>query len=56
MEERTCYEMVLNLWQRFSSMLCFFHFCISSKYNFHVNAERMVVKTLEMKEIPASMV
>ena len=51
MEESTCHEIVIYLSQRFSSMLCvvvFLHFYISSKYDFHVDAERMTVKTREM--------
>ena len=53
MKERTCHEMVIPLLQRFSSMLClfyfFWHFSISFTYDFHVGAERMIVKTREMK-------
>ena len=51
MEESTCHEMVIYLLQRLSSMLCFvvlvffLHFFISSKYDFQVDAERMIVKT-----------
>ena len=41
-------------------MLCLFiyflHFSISLKCDFHVDAERMMAKTREMKEISASMV
>ena len=51
MEESTCHEMVINLSQRFSSMLCFvlfLHFFISSKYDFHDGADRMIVKKPEM--------
>ena len=52
MEESTCHEMVtcIPLSQRFStcSMLCFFRFFISLKYNFHVDAERMIVKTRDI--------
>ena len=57
MEESTCNEMVIHLSQRFSSMLCyvcffsfvfFLHFFISSKYDFHVDAERMIVKARGM--------
>ena len=44
--------MVIQLSQRFSSMLClliyFLHFFISFKYDFHVDAVRMIVKTREM--------
>ena len=32
------------------------HFFISSKYDFHVDAERMIVKREKCKEISASMV
>ena len=62
MEESTCHEMVIYLSQRFSSMLsflvCFLHFFISSKYEFCVYAERMIVKTKrkKCKDISASMV
>ena len=51
MEESACHEMVFHLSQRFISMLCFcmfLHFFISSKYDFHAEAERMIVKTREM--------
>ena len=51
MEESTCHEMVIHLSQRLSSMLCFlyvFALFISSKNAFHVDAERMIVKTREM--------
>ena len=46
---------VIHLSPRFSSTFCccFLHFIISSKYNFHIDAERMIVKT---REISASMV
>ena len=57
MEESTCHEMVICLSQIFSSMLCvFFHFYISSKYDVHIDAERMIIKTQECKVISASMV
>ena len=36
--------------------LLFLHFFIGSKYEFHVNAERTIVKTQKCKEISASMV
>ena len=51
MEEITCHGMVINLSQRFSSMLCLFYFLyffISFKYDFHVDDERMIFKTREM--------
>ena len=59
MEESTCHEMVIYPSQKFSSMLCvcvggggvvctFLHFFISPKYDFHVDVERMIVKTREM--------
>ena len=52
MKESTCHEMVIHLLQRLSSMLCFFviflHFFISFKYDFHVEAERMIVKMRAM--------
>ena len=47
MEESACHEMVIYLLQRFSSMLCFLHFFISYKYDFHVDAKRTIVKTRE---------
>ena len=59
MEKSTCHDIVIYLSQRFSSMLWvfgFLHFFISSKYDFHVDAERMIVKRKKCKEIPASMV
>ena len=59
MEESTCHEMVINLSRRLSSMLCFYyflHFFISSKYDFHVDAEITVIKREKCKEIYASMV
>ena len=48
MEESTCHEMVISLSQRFSSTFYFvalLHFFISFKYEFHVDAVRMIVKT-----------
>ena len=52
MEESTCHEMVIYLSQRFSSVLCLFlnflHFFIIFKYDFHIEAEIMIVKTREM--------
>ena len=46
-------EMVIRLSQRFSCMLnlfIFWHFFISFKYDFHVDAESMItVKTREMQ-------
>ena len=55
MEESTRHEMVnIHLSQRFSSFfwggggLGGVHFFISFKYDFHVDAERMIVKTREM--------
>ena len=61
MEENTCHEMVIHLSQRFSSMLCLFLFIflllfISFKYDFHVDAERIIVKRENCKEMSASMV
>ena len=47
MEESACHEMVIHIPQRFSSM-CFCTFFISFKYDFHVDAERMIVKTREL--------
>ena len=44
--------MVIHLSLRFSTMLCliiFLHFFISFKYDFHVDAERMIVKTRELR-------
>ena len=56
MEESTRHEMINHLSQRFRSMLCLFYFCVhffnSFKYDFHVDAERMIVR----KEISSSMV
>ena len=52
MEESTYHEMVIHLSQRFCIMLCLFiyflHFFISFKYDFHIGAERMIVKTRDM--------
>ena len=59
MGESPCHEMVIYLSQRFSSMLFiylvfffflffFLLFFISFKSDFHVDAERMIVKTREM--------
>ena len=53
MEESTFHEMVIYLSLRSSSMLCVFificlHFFISFKYDFHVDAERMIAKTREI--------
>ena len=51
MEESTCLKMSIHLAQRFSRILCLFiyvHLFISFKYDFHVDAERMIVKTREM--------
>ena len=50
MEESTCHEMVIHLSQILSSMCLnyFLHFCISFKYDFHVDTVRMIVKTREM--------
>ena len=46
MEESTSNEMIIHLSQRFSSLLYFFlHFFISFKYDFHIDAERMIDKT-----------
>ena len=45
--ESTCYEKVIHLSQRFSSMLCLFYFLhsfISFKYDFHIGAERTISK------------
>ena len=57
MEESTCHEMVIYLPQRFSSMLCccFFFlgggctFSLVLNMIFHVDADRMIVKTREMQ-------
>ena len=49
--------MVIHLSQRFNSMFCnvylfiysfILHFFISLKYDFHVDAERLIAKTREM--------
>ena len=62
MEESKCHGMIIYLSQRFSSMPCFLcaflHFFISFEYDFHVDADRMMVKTREMytKEMSTSMV
>ena len=54
MEEGTCHEMVIYLSQRFSrlSMLCFvvvfMHLFISSKYDYRVDTENMIVKMPEI--------
>ena len=55
MEESTCHEMIIDLLKRFSCMKCFnfLHFSISFKYDFHVDAERIIVKC---QQISASMV
>ena len=46
MEESTCHEMVTDLLKIFSCMKClFFAVFISSKYDFHNDAERMIAKT-----------
>ena len=39
----TCYVFVVVV-----VFVCFFHFFISFEYDFHVDAERMIVKTREM--------
>ena len=58
MEESTFHDMIIHLSQRFRSMLCLFfvYFVISFKYDFHIDAERIIVKTRKCKEISASMV
>ena len=48
MEENTCHGMVVYLSQRFSSMLYFLHFFISSIYEFHIDAEIRIFKTRDM--------
>ena len=52
MKESTCHEMVIHISQRFSSMLYLFiyllHFFSYFKYDFHVDAEKLIVKTREM--------
>ena len=51
MEESACHELIIHLSQRFSSILgfdFFLQFFISFKYDFHVDAERIIVKTREM--------
>ena len=49
MEESTCQEMVIHLSQGFSNIyVVFFSLFISLKYDFYVDAERMIVKTREM--------
>ena len=44
----TCHAMVIYMSQRFSIMLCFFHFFLSFKYDFYVDAEKMIVKMREI--------
>ena len=52
MEESTCHEIVIHY--RRDIVVCylylfiFLHFFISIEYDFHVDAERMIVKTREM--------
>ena len=50
MEESTCHKMVIVFLKRFVCMKCLFflHFFISFKYDFYVDAERMIVRTREM--------
>ena len=52
MEESTWHEMVIDLSQRFSSMLSVvvFSLFISFKHAFYVDAERMIVKTRNVKK------
>ena len=55
MEESACHEMVIFIYRR-DFVVCyvyfhFFFFCIFSlsfKYEFHVDADRMIVNTREM--------
>ena len=44
MEESTCRDMVIDL-LKFSCMKCFFALFMNSKYDFYVDAERIVAKT-----------
>ena len=49
MEETTCHKMVIGLLKRLICMkYLFFHFFISFKHDFHVDAESMIVITREM--------
>ena len=48
--------MVIYLSQIFSSMLFLLHFFISFKSDFHVDADRMIVKTREMWRNISSMI
>ena len=52
MEESTYHVMGIYQSQRLSSMLCLFLFCVHFfiifLYDFHADAERMIVKTLDM--------
>ena len=53
MEESTCHKTVIGLLKRFSCMKCsFFHFFISLKHDFHVDAE--ILRTREMPIISAN--
>ena len=63
MEESTCHEMIIDLLKRFRCMKCLI-FCTFSlvlnmifpltlKYDFHVDAERIIVKC---QQLSASMV
>ena len=49
MEESTCDEMVIDLLKILSCMECYFsHFSISLKYDFLIDAVRMIIRTREM--------
>ena len=47
MEESTCHEMVIDLRIKAIQLyeMLFLHLFISFKYDFHVDAERMIVRT-----------
>ena len=55
MEESTCHKTVIVLLKRFKCMKwSFFHFFISFKYDFYVDAESMIVRKREMPIISAN--
>ena len=45
MEESTCHEMVSSIAKISQYVMGVLYFFISFKYDFHVEAERMIVKT-----------
>ena len=54
MEESTCHEMIIDLLKKLLyEMFNFLHFFISFKYDFHVDAERIIVNC---QQLSASMV